>query len=159
MEERQMQQDNLIIDVLFPAILLMMINCGNHYSLPENVIRHFHNEVIRDSVSAKNTEWFLLQISRLRDRLWLTGIIQPRSAISLVLALGAMITAYFNEPVITSILFLVAILLMIGLMLLFTLEIQIANRVLDVHLSNFETHKEWKQYLKPKHRRRAATKT
>ena len=106
MEEGQMQQDNLIIDVLFPATLLMMINCGNHYSLPENVIRHFQNEVIHDSISAKNTELFLLQISRLRDTLWLTGIIQPRAAIPFVLALGAMITAYFNEPVIASILFL-----------------------------------------------------
>ncbi len=154
-----MQQDILIIVVLLPAILRMIINCGNHYSLPENVIRHFHNEVIRDSVSAKNTEWFLLQISRLRDRLWLTGIIQPRATISFVLAPGAMVTAYFNEPVIAGILFLGAILLMMGSMLLSTHEIPIANRVPDVHLSDLERHKEWKQYLKPKNRRRAATKT
>ena len=48
---------------------------------------------------------------------------------------------------------------MMGSMLLFTREIQIANRALDVHLSDLETHQEWEQYLKPKHRRRAATRT
>ena len=48
---------------------------------------------------------------------------------------------------------------MMGSMLLFTREIQIANTALDVHLSDLETHQEWEQYLKPKRRRRAATKT
>ena len=76
-----------------------------------------------------------------------------------MLALGAMIAAYFDEPVIASILFLGSILLMMGSMLLFTREIQIANRALDVHLSDLETHQEWEQYLKPKHRRRAANTT
>ena len=44
-------------------------------------------------------------------------------------------------------------------MLLFTREIQIANTVLDVHLSDLETHQEWEQYLKPKLRRRAMKKS
>ena len=48
---------------------------------------------------------------------------------------------------------------MIGSMLLFTREVQIANRALDFHLSDLETHQECEQYLKLKHRRRATTKT
>ena len=53
-----------------------------------------------------------------------------------------------------------AIPLMMGSMLLFTREIQIANTALDVHLSDLETHQEWEQYLKPKRRRRStAAKT
>ena len=115
--------------------------------------------MIHDSVLPEDAERFLLQINSLRDRLWLIGIIQSCAAISFVLALGAMIAAYFDEPVIASILFLGSILLMIGSMLLFTREIQIANRALDVHLSDLETHQEWEQYLKLKHRRRATTKT
>ena len=154
-----MQQDILIIGVLFLAIPLMMVNLSNRYSVLANLIRHLHDGVIRDSVSPKDAERFLLQISRLRDRLRLIGIIQSCAAISFVLALGAMIATYFDEPVIASILFLGSILLMMGSMLLFTREIQIANRALDVHLSDLETHQEWEQYLKPKRRRRAAAKT
>ena len=154
-----MQQDILIIGVLFPAIPLMMVNFGNRYSVLANLIRHLHDEVIRDSVSPNDIERFLLQISGLRNRLQLIGINQSCAAIPFVLALGAMIAAYFGEPVIASILFLGSILLMMGSMLLFAREIQIANRALDVHLSDLETHQEWKQYLKPKHRRRNATKT
>ena len=62
---------------------------------------------------------------------------------SFVLALGAMIAAYFDEPVITIILFLGLILLMMGSMLLFTREIQISNTALDVHLYDLESHQEW----------------
>ena len=61
-----------------------------------------------------------------------------------------MIAAYFDERVVSSILFLGSILLMMGSMLLFTREIQIANTALDVHLSDLELHQEWEQYLKPK---------
>ena len=148
-----------MIGVLFPAIPLMMVNFGNRYSVLANLIRYLHEKVIRDNVSPKDLERFLLQISRLRDRLWLIGIVQSFTAISFVLALGAMIAAYFDEPVIASILFLGSILIMMCSMLLFTREIQIANRALDVHLCDLETHQEWKEYLKSKkHRRRAATR-
>ena len=100
----------------------------------------------------------LLQINRLRDRLRLIGIIQSCAAISFVLALGAMIAAHFDERVVSSILFLGSILLMMGSMLLFTHEIQIANTALDVHLSDLESHQEWEQHWKPKRRRRPVAK-
>ena len=154
-----MQQDILIIGVLFPAIPLMMVNFGNRYTVLATLIRHLHDEVIRDSVSPNDAERFLLQISRLRDRLRLIGIIQSCAAIAFVLALGAMIAAYFDERLLSSMLFLTSILLMMGSMLLFTREIQIANTALDVHLSDLETHQEWEQFLKPKRRRRAAKKS
>ena len=109
-----MQQDILIIGVLFPAIPLMMVNFGNRYTVLAKLIRHLHDEVIRDNVSPKDAERFLLQINRLRDRLRLIGIIQSCAAISFVLALGAMIAAYFDERVVSSILFLGSILLMMG---------------------------------------------
>ena len=48
---------------------------------------------------------------------------------------------------------------MMGSMLLFTREIQIANTALDVHLSDLETHQEWEQYLKPKRHQRIAKKS
>ena len=70
-----------------------------------------------------------------------------------------MIVAYFDERVVSSILFLGSILLMMGSMALFTREIQTANTALDVHLSDLESHQEWEQYLKPKRRCRAATKS
>ena len=46
---------------------------------------------------------------------------------------------------------------MIVSMVLFTLEIQIANSALDVHLSDLEKHQEWKDYLESKKRRRKST--
>ena len=106
-----MQQNILIIGVLFPTIPLMMVNFGNCYTVLANLIRHLHDELIRDTVSPKDAERFLLQINRLRDRLHLIGIIQSCAATSFVLALGAMIAAYFDESTLSSILFLGPILL------------------------------------------------
>ena len=152
-----MQQDILIIGVLFPAIPLMMVNFGNRYTVLANLIRHLHDEVIRDSVSPTDAERFLLQISRLRDRLRLIGLIQTCAAISFILALAAMIAAYFDTNTIASIMFLTSITLLMASMALFTREIQIANTALDVHLSDLETHQEWEEFLKPKRRSRRKT--
>ena len=124
----------------------MMVNFSNRYTVLATLIRHLHDEVIRDSVSPKDAESFLLQISRLRNRRRLIGITQSCAAIAFVLAIGAMIAAYFDERLLSSILFLNSILLLMGSMLLFTLEIQIANTALDVHLSDLATHQEWEQY-------------
>lgn len=153
-----MRQDILIIGVLFPAIPLMMVNFGNRYTVLANLIRHLHDEVIRDNVSPNDAERFLLQISRLRDRLRLISITQSCAAMAFVLALTAMIATYFNEITKGSLMFLCSITLLIISMLLFTREIQIANTALDVHLSDLETHKEWQQYLKPKRKRRTTSK-
>ena len=149
-----MQQDILIIVVLFPAIPLMMVNFGNRYTVLANLIRHLHDEVIRDNVSPTDAERFILQINRLR----LIGIIQSCAAIAFVSALAAMIAAYFGHMEVASWLFLGSIFLLMGSMLLFTREIQIANTALDVHLSDLEAHQEWEQYLKPKRRRTTSKK-
>ena len=101
----QMQQDILIIGVLFPAIPLMMVNFGNRYTVLANLIRHLHDEMIRDNISPNDAERFLNQINQLRDRLRLIGIIQSLAAISFVFALFAMITAYFDNQTIASYLF------------------------------------------------------
>ena len=158
-KDEQMQQDILIIGVLFPAISLMTVNFGNRYTVLANLIPHLLDELIHDNVSQKDAERFLVQISPLRYRLRPIGIIQSCAAISFVLALGAMIAAYFDERLVSRFLFLGSIQLMIGSMLLFTREIQIANTALDVHLSDLETRQEWEQYLKATRRRRATTKS
>ena len=152
-----MQRDILIIGVHFPAISLKMVNLGNRYTVLTNLIRKLHDEVIRDYISPQDAERFLLQIKRLRDRLRLIGIVQSCAAMAFVLALTAMIAAYFDENAFASMLFLCSITLLIVSMLLFTREIHIANTALDVHLSDLEEQQEWKQYLKPKSRRRAKT--
>lgn len=84
-----------------------------------------------------------MQIHRLLDRLRLIGIIQSCAAMVFVLALTAMIAAYFGERIISSMLFLGSITLLIISMLLFIREIQIANNALDLHLSDLEENQEW----------------
>jgi len=65
-----------------------------------------------------------------------------------------MISLYLNISEAGSWLFFCAIILMIMSMILFTLEIQIANSALDVHLSDLEKHQEWRDYIERKKSRR-----
>ena len=153
-----MQQDILIIGVLFPAIPLMMVNFGNRYTVLANLIRNLHDEVLGENISLQDVERFLLQIRRLRDRLRLIGIIQSCAAMAFVLALMAMIAVYVDEHALSSMLFIGSISLLMISMLMFTREIQIANMALDVHLSDLEQHQEWQQYLKSNRRARKKTK-
>ncbi len=86
-----MQQDILIIGMLFHAIPLLMVNFGNRYTVLANLIRHLLGGVTRDNVSPNDAENFLLQINRLRDRLSLIGITQTCAAMAFMLAPRAMI--------------------------------------------------------------------
>ena len=145
-----MQLGILIIGALFPSIPLMIVNFGNHYSVLAILIRHLHDEVIRNNDSQKNAERFLLQIDPLPNSLRLFSIIHSCAAISFVLALSAMIAICLYNGLVSNNFFIGWMLLVMGSILLFTREIQIANTGLDLHLSELETHHEWEPYLKPK---------
>ena len=58
-----------------------------------------------------------------------------------------MISLYFGIDSLGSWLFFLSIILMVAAMIQFTVEIQIANSALDVHLSDLEKHQEWQDYL------------
>ena len=145
-----MQLDILIVGVLFPAIPLMMINFGNRYSLLAGLIRSLHDTVINAQTPADDSARFFQQIASLR----LLAVTQTFSAVAFILNLSAMISLYLNTGDAGSWLFFSAIILMIVSMVLFTLEIQIANSALDVHLSDLEKHQEWRDYQESKKRRR-----
>ncbi|MDC1118097.1 hypothetical protein OAT77_03845 [Alphaproteobacteria bacterium] len=58
-----------------------------------------------------------------------------------------MISLYFGIDSLGSWLFFLSIILMIAVMIQFTIEIQIANSALDVHLSDLAKHQGWQDYL------------
>lgn len=141
-----MQLNVLIEGVLFPAIPLMMINFGNRYSLLAGSIRNLHDTVINENISTDDSTRFFRQIANLRQRLRLIAIIQTCGALAFFLNLSAIISLYFGVESIGSWLFFSAALLLSAAMILFTIEIQIANSALDVHLSDLEKHQEWQDY-------------
>ena len=142
-----MQLNILIVGVLFPAIPLMMINFGNRYSLLAGLIRNLHDTVVKDAVPADDSARFFRQIASLRQRLRLIAIIQTCASLAFILNLSAMVSLYFGADTIGSWLFFGAMILMMVAMIQFTIEIQIANSALDVHLSDLEKFQEWQDYL------------
>ncbi len=143
----KMQLNILIVGVLFPAIPLMMINFGNRYSLLAGLIRNLHDTVVKDGVPADDSDRFFCQIASLRQRLRLIAIIQTCAALAFILNLSAMIALYFGVDIVGSWLFFASIILMMVAMIQFTIEIQVGNSALDVHLSDLEKFQEWQDYL------------
>ena len=129
-----MQQDILINGVAFSAVPLMLVTFGNRCTVVANLIRNLRDEVFAEHIWWQDTERFLDQISRLRDRLRLIGIIQSFAPIAFMLAFLAMIVVYFDQPDLVSMLFIRSILLQMISMLMFRREIHIANMALDVHI-------------------------
>ena len=150
-----MQQDILIIGVLFPAIPLMMINFGNRYIVLANLIRTLHDTVVRDNTPPQDAKRFLLQITALRSRLRLIGMIQTMSASAFIMVLLAMVTTYMDMVILASWMFITSLALMGLAMVIFMREIHLGNSALDVHLSDLKEHQEWEHILKPAKKRRA----
>ena len=69
-----------------------------------------------------------------------------------------MIATYLDTHDVGSWLFFSSIILMVLAMLGFTIEIQIANSALDVHISDLEDYHEWHHLITLKRRRSAAKK-
>lgn len=145
-----MQQDILIIGVLFPAIPLMMINFENRYMVLASLIRSLHDTVVRDNTPPSDAKRFLLQITTLRRRLRLIGMRQIMSASAFILVLGAMMATYWGMADTASLIFITALTLMGLSMVVFMREIQLGNSALDVHLSDLKDHQEWAHILQPK---------
>ena len=137
----------LIVGVLFPAVPLMIINFGNRYSLLARLIRNLDNTVINENISTDDSARFFHQITSLRQRLQLIAIIQTCGALAFIFNLSAMISLYFGIETLGSWFFFTSIVLMVAAMIQFTIEIQITNSALDVHLSDLEKHQEWQNYL------------
>ena len=107
---------------------------GNRYTVLAALIRYVHDEATLYSVSPKDAKRFLLQISRLRDHLRLIGMKQNYAATAFSLAQGAIVAEYFKAILLSRMLFLSSISLLMGSMLLFPSEIQIANMALELNL-------------------------
>ena len=98
--------------------------------------------------------WEMLTSKRMR----LIGIVRTISSFAFCFALSAMIATYLDAHGVSSWLFFCSIILMVMAMLGFTIELQIVNSALDVHISDLEDHHEWHHLIAPKRRRRASKK-
>ena len=109
--------------------------------------RQARREQGNDTFSTDDSDRFFRQIASLRQRLRLIAITQTGSSFAFIFNLSAMISLYFGINSLGSWLFFLSIILMVAAMIQFTIEIQIANSALDVHLSDLEKHQEWQDYL------------
>lgn len=129
--------DYVVPALLFPAIPLMMINFGNRYALIATLIRRLHDDYLQGE-RREGRERYVAQIRTLRQRLRLIGVMQTASGAAFLLNLGVMLAIYAKLPALAFGMFGAVLVLMMVSMALFVAEVQVANKALDLHLSDME---------------------
>ena len=127
--------------LLFPAIPLVMITFGTRFTVVSELIRKIHDEyaadIDLDDVRAKR---MLGEISALKKRLWMIQINQTLSSLSFFFNLLTMFALYMGNQNLAKTIFGIALALLMLAVVLFIIEISIAVRSLNLHLSDLDTN-------------------
>ncbi|NRA86271.1 MAG: DUF2721 domain-containing protein [Rhizobiales bacterium] len=129
----------LLPAALFPAIPLMMISFGNRYLSMSILIRKIHDDLMdyKEIKRSEKSKLYIQQIAMLRKRLRLNQATQTLAALSFIVNLVAMYSAFMNLQWFDTI-FTIGIITFGLSIALFMIEIQIATRALDMHLLDLE---------------------
>jgi len=119
--------------LLFSAISLIMLAYTNRFLAYANLVRSLHAQYVdnKDKV-------LLWQIKNLRRRLALTRGMQVLGISSLLLCVATMFFIYIGTMTLATIIFGIALVLLILSLALLIWEIQISTRALDLHLGDME---------------------
>ncbi|MCF8227020.1 MAG: DUF2721 domain-containing protein [Bacteroidales bacterium] len=119
--------------LLFSAISLIMLAYTNRFLAYASLVRNLHGQYMDN----KN-KILLWQIKNLRRRLTLTRGMQVFGISSLLLCVATMFFIYIGTMIMATVVFGIALVLLILSLALLIWEIQISTRALDLHLGDME---------------------
>jgi hypothetical protein len=119
--------------LLFSAISLIMLAYTNRFLAYASLVRNLHAQYM------DNKDKILLwQIKNLRRRLTLTRGMQVLGISSLLLCVATMFFIYIGTLIMATVIFGIALVLLILSLALLIWEIQISTHALDLHLGDME---------------------
>lgn len=132
--------DNIYIfpAFLFPVIPLMMISFGNRYTSMSTLIRHLHDELIKNkkNLGKKARKRYITEISTLTKRLKINRMVQTLGGIALLTNLLSINFAYQQQVDAYMFTFGLALIFFAVAILLFVLELQLSVTALKKHLED-----------------------
>lgn len=119
--------------LLFSAVSLILLAYTNRFLGYAQLVRNLYEKF------QQNPDVVLLaQIQNLRQRLYLTKLMQMLGVLSLFFCVGSMFLIYIDFTLSASWVFGIGLLLMIVSLGISAWEIQISVKALDLHLKNME---------------------
>ncbi|MBK49876.1 MAG: DUF2721 domain-containing protein [SAR202 cluster bacterium] len=125
--------------LMLPAIPFLMLAFGTRFTVVSELIRKIHDEyaadIDLDDVRAKR---MLAEISTLKKRLLMIQINQTLASLSFLANLLTIFALYIDSQYVSKLLFGVVLGLLMLAIILFMIEIGIATKSLNLHLSDLD---------------------
>ena len=127
--------------LVLPAIPFLMLTFGTRFTVVTELIRKIHDEyaadIALDDVRAKR---MLGEISTLKKRLLMIQVNQTLASLSFFVNLSTVFALYMQYQYISKVLFGIVLGLLMLAIILFIIEIGIATKSLNLHLSDLDTN-------------------
>ena len=127
--------------LVLPAIPFLMLTFGTRFTVVTELIRKIHDEyaadIDLDDVRAKR---MLGEISTLKKRLLMIQVNQTLASLSFFVNLSTVFALYMQYQYLSKLLFGIVIGLLMLAIILFIIEIGIATKSLNLHLSDLDTN-------------------
>jgi len=127
--------------LVLPAIPFLMLTFGTRFTVVTELIRKIHDEyaseIDLDDVRAKR---MLGEISTLKKRLLMIQVNQTLASLSFFVNLLTVFALYMDNQYLSKLLFGIVLVLLMVAIILFIIEIGIATRSLNLHLSDLDTN-------------------
>ncbi|MCH2380717.1 MAG: DUF2721 domain-containing protein [Nitrososphaerales archaeon] len=127
--------------LVLPAIPFLMLTFGTRFTVVTELIRKIHDEyaadIDLDDVRAKR---MLGEISTLKKRLLMIQVNQTLASLSFFVNLSTVFALYMQYQYISKVLFGIVLGLLMLAIILFIIEIGIATKSLNLHLSDLDTN-------------------
>ena len=127
--------------LVLPAIPFLMLTFGTRFTVVTELIRKIHDEyaseIDLDDVRAKR---MLGEISTLKKRLLMIQVNQTLASLSFFVNLLTVFALYMDNQYLSKLLFGIVLVLLMFAIILFIIEIGIATKSLNLHLSDLDTN-------------------
>ena len=127
--------------LMLPAIPFLMLAFGTRFTVVSELIRRIHDEYASDidvDVDDVRAKRMLAEISTLKKRLLMIQINQTLASLSFFVNLLTIFALYMDSQYLSKLLFGVVLGLLMLAIILFIIEIGIATKSLNLHLSDLD---------------------
>ena len=127
--------------LILPAIPFLMLAFGTRFTVVSELIRKIHDEYASDiDVDDVRAKRMLAEISTLKKRLLMIQINQTLASLSFLVNLLTIFALYMGGQYLSKLLFGFVLGLLMLAIILFIIEIGIATKSLNLHLSDLDTN-------------------
>jgi len=135
-----MENDILIIGVLFPAIPLAMVALNGRYSAIAGLMRAIHDKIHMQDSDPANRARLITELRYLMRRMAIIRLSLLFGALSFVANLMAIFACFVRVDDLSAFSFALAILLLTTAMMFFVAETCLSTKALTLHLADLKHH-------------------